>query len=75
VLPAAPPLTELEYEIYSDCIPFDCKAGACSSCVIETLDGLANLSEKEAKEAPLAGIVAHRDWQATRDWIERLFDA
>lgn len=26
-----------------------------------------------ANEAPLAGIVAHRDWQATRDWIERLF--
>lgn len=26
-----------------------------------------------ANEAPLAGIVAHRDWQATRDWIERIF--
>lgn len=51
VLPAGTPLTELEYEMNSDCIPFGCKAGACGSCIIEVLDGLANLSTKEADEA------------------------
>lgn len=51
VLPAGTPLTELEYEMQSDCcIPFGCKAGACGSCVIEVLDGLTNLGDKEADE-------------------------
>lgn len=51
LLPAGTLLTELEYEMQSDCcIPFGCKAGACGSCVIEVLDGLSNLGEKKANE-------------------------
>ena len=58
VLPAGTPLTELEYEMNSDCIPFGCKAGACGSCIIEVLDGLANLSAREADEADEADEAA-----------------
>lgn len=47
LLPAGVQLTELEHELREDNIPFGCKSGACGRCVIEVLDGLANLKNKE----------------------------
>ncbi|MEE8657532.1 2Fe-2S ferredoxin-type domain-containing protein [Acetobacteraceae bacterium EV16G] len=50
LLPAGVQLTELEHELREDNIPFGCKSGACGACVIEVLDGLANLNSKEEDE-------------------------
>lgn len=50
-LPNGCQLTELEFELRGrPSIRFGCKAGACGACVIEVLQGGANLSEKSADE-------------------------
>ncbi len=56
-IPTETQLTELEDE-NSDCIPFDRKAGVCSSCITEVLNDLANIRPREADEASLLGIAA-----------------
>ena len=56
-IPTGTQLTELEDE-NSDCVPFDRKAGACSSCITEVLNDLANISARETDETSLLGIAA-----------------
>jgi ferredoxin len=44
-------LTELEFELYGqDSVSFGCKVGACGACVVEVVEGLANLGIKGGEE-------------------------
>ncbi|MDD1785090.1 2Fe-2S iron-sulfur cluster-binding protein [Burkholderia gladioli] len=50
-LPAGCSLTDLEFELYGqDSINFGCKAGACGTCAIQVLEGLAHLGVKGDEE-------------------------
>ncbi|MER5632951.1 2Fe-2S iron-sulfur cluster-binding protein [Streptomyces nitrosporeus] len=50
LLPAGSPLTEVEYEISQQLIPFGCRSGACGACVIEVLEGFGSLGEPDDDE-------------------------
>jgi ferredoxin len=51
LLSAGSCLTELEFELYGeDSVPFGCKVGACGACVVEVIEGLANLGIKGRDE-------------------------
>jgi ferredoxin len=44
-------LTELEFELYGqESVSFGCKVGACGACVVEVVEGLANLGIKGSDE-------------------------